>query len=129
MFGSPAGHGCPWYSTIVVRSDQIVLPQGVLFAKDSSTLPSSSFSQLGELVKALRDRPGLSIRIEVRVPEAPATSAQALSNERANAVRRFLVEAKVPESRVTAKGLGAADPSVSRGKPMVEVIIVAPEKP
>jgi len=88
------------------------LPDEVLFAKDSVELEPGAKRRLRAVAVALRHHPGTRavIRGYASRGEAPRP---ALSEERARAVRDYLVRQGVVASRVTALGMGARFPVAS----------------
>jgi outer membrane protein OmpA-like peptidoglycan-associated protein len=66
----------------------------------------------------------MAIRIEARAQAPKKTTAIVLSEQRAEAVRRFLTDAGIDAGRVSSVGMGAPDPGAKPGAPLVEVVIV-----
>jgi outer membrane protein OmpA-like peptidoglycan-associated protein len=81
---------------------------GSAFGSGSATLTAAAQASLRALAAELG---GASVRIEGHTDSQGADSANlALSQQRAQAVRRVLEDAGVPGSRLTAKGLGETQP-------------------
>lgn len=84
----------------------------VLFATNSATINPSSYPELDRTVTFLRETsPSATGVIEGHTDSqgADAYNLQ-LSQRRADAVRKYLVDAGVPASRLTAQGLGETQP-------------------
>jgi outer membrane protein OmpA-like peptidoglycan-associated protein len=80
-----------------VRSKDFILPQ--------------SYGELDHLVGILKDHLELSIAIEGHTDsQGTRSSLQKLSEERAQAVRKYLIEHEVAAERIVARGFGADRP-------------------
>lgn len=90
---------------------RILLLRPLQFSPDSAVIASESEPMLGELAELLKKTPALA-RIEVQghVDDASPSTAQTLSEQRAQAVRAWLVAEGVAEARLEAKGYGATRP-------------------
>lgn len=90
-----------------------VLSADALFAFDSAELSPAGKGSLDEMARALRDQGDTlrSVRI-VGYTDRLGSDAynRTLSQRRAEAVRGYLVAQGIPADRVTAEGLGEADP-------------------
>jgi OOP family OmpA-OmpF porin len=84
----------------------------VLFDTDSSTNNPSSHSELNRVVTFLRETsPSATGVVEGHTDSTGADAYnQALSERRANSVLRYLVDAGVPASRLSAQGFGESQP-------------------
>jgi outer membrane protein OmpA-like peptidoglycan-associated protein len=92
--------------------------KNVFFETGLSTLQKESFPALNELVEALQAKPNLVIEIaghtdNVGSPE----SNQALSTDRAKAVRDYLLKHGIDPKRLFAKGYGETEPVASNDTP------------
>ena len=115
----PGGERRLTYS-LTLRYDppKVFTLKNVFFETGLSTLRKESYPALNELVAGLKAKPGLVIEIaghtdNVGKPE----SNQKLSEDRANAVRDYLMKHGIEEKRVTAKGYGDTQPVASNATP------------
>lgn len=90
----------------------IVLVLGdVQFATGSSELRRDGDGNLNRLVEFLKQHPDRTVTIEGHTDSVGnANSNQQLSEQRANAVRTYLVRNGIPASRLTASGMGEGHP-------------------
>lgn len=84
----------------------------VLFATNSATINPSSYPELDRAVTFLRETsPSATGVIEGHTDSQGADAYNLdLSQRRANAVLKYLVDKGVPASRLTAQGLGESQP-------------------
>ncbi len=96
-----------------------VATQGVLFDTGSDRIRPESTPTLKEIGAMLKDHPDLKLVIEGHTDDVgAAASNQSLSEKRAEAVRRYLVETYgVDKDRLQAKGFGASKPSAGNDTP------------
>ncbi|MGH8042147.1 MAG: OmpA family protein [Rudaea sp.] len=86
----------------------------IAFAPGQSGLRPAAQSSLGKLVAFVNRAPGKHIRIEGHTDSSGSAKAnQTLSQRRADAVRDALITAGVRANRITAVGLGDAQPVAS----------------
>lgn len=109
--GTPAGtrvdgEGC-------ALGDSIDL-YGVLFAFDSADLHANARRLLMPVVKIFNRYPDLEVEVAGHTDSVGSDDYnQALSERRAEAVRRFLTDHGVPPGQVTARGYGESEPVAS----------------
>lgn len=108
--GSVANKGCPEIKKEVIQKIALAA-KGINFENGKSVITASSFKSLDDLVTLLNTYPGASVEIQGHTdnngtPEANKT----LSQERANAVKRYLSAGGVSEVRMTAIGYGQEMP-------------------
>jgi outer membrane protein OmpA-like peptidoglycan-associated protein len=106
--------------TLTLKYDppKVFTLKNVFFDTGLSTLKRESFPALNELVAALKAKPRLVIEIaghtdNVGKPEAN----QKLSEDRAGAVRDYLVKHGIEAKRVTATGYGETQPVADNDTP------------
>ena len=86
----------------------------VLFASGKYTLKPEAREKLAKASGILLAHPGLTIQVEGHTDNVGSDEFnQTLSEERAQAVRDYLVEEGVQASAVSAKGLGKTEPIAS----------------
>jgi outer membrane protein OmpA-like peptidoglycan-associated protein len=90
----------------------LVLTLGdVLFATGTAELNTGADSHMAQLAKFLNHYPNRSTVIEGHTDSVGSTdSNQALSQRRADAVKRYLVRQGIAAERLTAQGLGESSP-------------------
>ena len=113
--GPADNFGCPRkQSLVVVRKDRIELKQQVRFKPNRSVILSDSFELLRQVARALRDAPGVHIRIEGHTDNVgKLRKNMKLSQARADAVRDFLVRQGVDSRQIASEGYGPTRPIAS----------------
>lgn len=92
----------------------IAFPGDVLFDTGSSALAPGALSRLDQLADTFARYPDTDVIVKGHTDaEGSEASNQALSEQRADAVRRYLIGRGVSASRVTAIGFGESMPLVS----------------
>lgn len=85
----------------------------IQFDVDQSTLKNEAMEVVGEIAKALKAEPALTIRIDGHTDNTgDAAHNRTLSGQRANAVKDALTQLGIASKRLTASGLGADKPLV-----------------
>ena len=93
----------------IARSGHVAV-YGIHFATGQATIQSDSEQTLTQIMQLLRDNADLKLRVEGYTDNVGQAAAnQALSERRAQAVVAWLVGHGVAGSRLTARGLGAAN--------------------
>ncbi len=83
----------------------------IFFVQSKAEILEESFPELTRLTVTLRGNPSLHIRIEGHTDnQGRPEDLRQLSQERADAVKAWLVEKGVPEGRIATKGFGAEQP-------------------
>lgn len=103
-------------ATVTSRGDALVvtLGGGLLFSTGSSTPSAGATKSLSSLASVLRRHPELSVAVLGHTDSTgSAAGNDALSLARARAVAGELTRRGVDSGRVTARGLGSADPVAS----------------
>ena len=90
---------------------KIELP-ALLFQQSTANILPESIPELDQLVDLMTASPAMHIRIEGHTDNiGKAEDLQRLSEERANAVRQYLIGKGILESRLQAVGKGPAEPT------------------
>jgi outer membrane protein OmpA-like peptidoglycan-associated protein len=102
--------GCP--DSAQYRGGEIL--KGVDFATGQATLSARSIAALQPLLQALRNDPNLQVELRGYTDDRGSAARNLeLSEQRAHAVRDWLVGQGVAARRIQARGLGAANPVAS----------------
>ena len=104
----------PTRSSVTVNAREIVIKRQINFATDSDTIDASSNQLISEIADVLRSHANIR-RLEIQGHTDNAGSADHnidLSQRRADAVRRSLIDMGVEASRLEAKGYGGNRPLV-----------------
>ncbi len=92
--------------------------EGILFETNSATIDPESYPRLDRLVEYLEHKPSARVRVAGHTDNVGNPRAnQRLSEARAQAVRQYVVERGVADSRIEAVGLGDTQPVASNDTP------------
>jgi OOP family OmpA-OmpF porin len=136
--GPKENSGCPRKQTlIVVRKDRIELKQQIHFTPNRDVILKGSFPVLRQVARAMKDAPGVVVRIEGHTDNVGTRNHNLkLSQRRAEAVKEFLVRQGVLRARMLAEGFGQTRPIAPNtnragraANRRVEFRIVEQEKP
>ena len=97
---------------VVVTQDRIVIHERVFFEFDSAVIKAESFALLDEVASALAAHPEIAL-VEVQGhtdDQGGADYNRRLSQQRAEAVSRYLVQRGVSSSRLSSRGYGEDAP-------------------
>ena len=128
----PKKIGCP----LVQRTaTEIVLNAPIAFAADKATIEASSFALLDQVAAELTNHPEI-VKVEVQGhTDGPGKAYKlvALSQDRASAIVKALVERKIDAKRLSAKGYSDAKPAADKALPeapaTTRVVLVIGDKP
>jgi OOP family OmpA-OmpF porin len=105
---TPAGtkvlaNGCP--------VPKVVKLEGVNFTSGTATFVAGANAKLDQAVQALKDNPTIGVEIAGHTDsQGDAELNRKLSQQRADAVRKYLISGGVSPDQVTAKGYGEDEP-------------------
>lgn len=107
--------------TIQVEPAKVYTLENVFFDTGLATLKKESYKALNDLVEVMKLKPDMEIEIDGHTDNTgTAEINQKLSQDRADAVRNYLITKGIAAKRVTAKGFGdtmpVADNSTDEGK-------------
>jgi len=96
----------------------VAFPGDVLFDTGSSSLAPGAFSRLDQLAATLGRYPDTDVTIRGYTDSAGSEASNlALSDQRADSVRRYLIGKGVSPARMTSVGLGESAPLVTNSTP------------
>jgi OOP family OmpA-OmpF porin len=110
LFGTPENQGCPAINAEVVKKVNFAA-NNIYFATGKYILLSRSFKGLDDVVNVMKDDPQLRLSVEGHTDYVGSdVSNQKLSENRAAAVKSYLVKKGVDESRIMSAGFGETNP-------------------
>ena len=108
--GPKENYGCPIIPEEVKKRVNIAA-KNILFVTGSSKLQTKSFKGLNDVAQIMKDNPGMSLAIDGHTDWVGADAFNLkLSQNRADAVKNYLVTKGVDASRITATGYGETKP-------------------
>ncbi len=105
--------GCPDYGDprVIYEEGRFKILDPVHFEHGSSEISQDSHELLDQVALTVKAHPGLRVQIEGHTDDTgPAEVNQRLSQQRAHAVRRYLVDRGVSPRRLEARGFGESRP-------------------
>ena len=98
---------------IPLKAQTSIRLNNINFGSNSAELTSESFPELNRVITLLQDNPNIVIEISAHTDNVGNTSYNLLLSERrAQAVVRYLLDFEVPNDRIVAKGYGLTKPMV-----------------
>ncbi len=120
QFGSPNArnpekHGCP---LVEEGTGELTLLENIQFETGRAVIKPASFPIIDEVVHLLKQRPDLRLGIHGHTDSvgSDANNLQ-LSKDRAAAVRRYIVDKGIAESRLESEGFGESRPIETNDTP------------
>lgn len=110
--GPPGNDGCPRvYQDVEVTTTHIHIRQKIFFETNRARIRARSFGILDTVVQVLNDYPQITVEIQGHTDSRGSDSHNLeLSDDRAGAVREYLVEHGIGPERLTARGYGETRP-------------------
>ncbi len=108
----PKKNGCPKFIRRISGSSEIQILKTIEFATGRSTILAKSYPILDEVVRLVKVNPDIAhLDIEGHTDNKGSDDLnEKLSNERAHAVMKYMVEHGIEESRLSAAGYGPKRP-------------------
>ncbi len=105
-------NGCPRvYQNVQVTQTEIRITQKVHFRFNRATILRDSYSLLNTVAQVMRDFPEVSVEVQGHTDSRGSDRYNMrLSNQRANAVRDYLIRQGIDPNRMTARGYGESRP-------------------
>jgi OmpA-OmpF porin, OOP family len=100
----------PQKPSVRIAQNQIQLDKPIEFEPNTATLTTPSIGVVQELAKLLSEHPLGEVEVQSHTSDA-GPAHDALSLERANAVRDMLILHGVPSGLLVARGLGGSEPA------------------
>ena len=108
--GPASNFGCPEIAAEEIDKVNLAA-KNIFFATGSPKLLAKSNSSLNNVVKILQDNPSYKVDIEGHTDTTgTAEKNQLLSQDRANAVKTYLISKGIDESRISSEGFGSYRP-------------------
>ena len=108
--GPKENYGCPIIPPEVKKRVDVAA-KNILFVTGSFKLQASSFKGLNDVVKIMQENPGMLLAIDGHTDWVGTDEYnQTLSDNRAGAVKNYLVSKGIDESRITSAGHGESMP-------------------
>ncbi|WPB73836.1 kelch repeat-containing protein [Archangium violaceum] len=117
--GVPDRQGCPEPVSSPVKEERLSLSgRKVAFAVGLSEIQGDGARLLDEIAELLKSRPGVSLRIEGHTDDSGQEQLnRTLSEDRAKAVRAYLMKRGIAGSRLEARGYGPSRPVATNDTP------------
>ena len=108
--GPKENFGCPIIPEEIKKKVDVAAAN-ILFVTGSAKLQAKSFKGLNEVAQIMKDNPAMSLAIDGHTDNVGADDKnQVLSDNRANAVKTYIVSKGVDASRISAQGHGETMP-------------------
>jgi OmpA-OmpF porin, OOP family len=108
--GPRDNQGCPVISAEVVKRVNYAA-NNILFVTGSYKLLAKSYKGLNDVVKILNENPDMVLAIDGHTDNVGSDEMnQTLSDNRANAVKQYIISQGISESRITSAGHGETSP-------------------
>lgn len=110
LFGVASNNGCPEIKEKTKKIFEQAL-KGIQFETAKDVLVKSSYPVLNDIVKILQENPDYKLEITGHTDnQGEAVANQLLSEQRAMAVKQYLMSKGIGESRLTTRGMGDTEP-------------------
>lgn len=111
--GKPENKGCPEIKQEIVEKVNFAA-RNIFFGLNSDKINTGSYDDLDEVAKVLKENPALVLAVEGHSDNTGKAALNlSLSQKRADAVKKYLVEKGINENRLQATGFGQEKPIAS----------------
>jgi outer membrane protein OmpA-like peptidoglycan-associated protein len=94
-----------------LKQGEILVAKNILFDFGKSVLRDDAYVELDKIVRVMRANPNMKIELSAHTDNIGAeTRNQEVSDDRASAVKQYLMSKKIEGVRITAKGFGKNSP-------------------
>ena len=115
--GIAANKGCPEVKK-EIKTLFLKALRGIVFESGNSVIKKTSYVILNQIAKVIIENPSFKIEIRGHTDNiGDAAKNLALSQNRANAVKEYLISKGVNERKITTNGFGDKQPIASNSKP------------
>ncbi|MCB9599636.1 MAG: OmpA family protein [Sandaracinus sp.] len=117
--GTAAERGCPRvYQAVQVTRTHVRITQQVHFATNRAVILPDSFTLLNTVAQVLRDYPEISLEVQGHTDDRGSDRHNMrLSQQRADAVRDYLLRQGIAQERLVSRGYGETQPMESNRTP------------
>jgi OmpA-OmpF porin, OOP family len=114
--GPAENFGCPIVTAGIVKIEQLVAAD-VMFNSNSARLTRNSYPAIQELADSLKTNPDLNLLIEGHTDNQGGSAFNmTLSDNRAYAVKKVLLNLGIPDNRIQVRGFGDTQPIAPNNK-------------
>jgi len=107
--GVKENNGCPEIKEVQKKIDYAA--EHILFVTGSAKLTTSSYKGLDEVVSVMKDNPDTKLSVDGYTDNTGSAALNMrLSQQRADAVKKYIVSKGIDASRLTSTGHGESDP-------------------
>jgi OmpA-OmpF porin, OOP family len=115
--GLAGNNGCPVIKKEIKQAIDFAA-KNILFRFASDTILQTSYKSLNEVVKVLKENPGLKLAIEAHADNRGSSQGNMFwSEKRAKAVANYFISKGIEASRISSKGFGDTVPIADNATP------------
>ena len=114
--GVESNNGCPYAEIPIGKTDTVLndMMKVILFETGNSNFKQSSYPNLIKVIEIMKQYPEAKFRVEGHTDSIGSSVLnKRLSENRANAVRNYLINSGIPSENLVAEGFGETQPTAS----------------